>query len=69
MHGWWEEIIGLDNGMAPNGGQDITWTNDDPVQWRTYAGLVRDGLSLKWLMNELNRKDLMLLHKSKNTNY
>ena len=29
---WWEVIIGLDNGLAPNRRQAIIQTNDDPVQ-------------------------------------
>ena len=30
-------------GLAPNRRQAITWTNADPVHWRTYAAL--EGLS------------------------
>ena len=26
--------IGLDDGLVKNGRQGITWTKDDPVQWR-----------------------------------
>ena len=36
--------IGLGNGLAPNRQQAITWTNDDPVHWRTYAALGGDEL-------------------------
>ena len=32
-------IIGLDNGLAPNRRQAIIWTNADPVDWRIYAAL------------------------------
>ena len=31
--------IGLDNGLAPNRRQSITWTNTDPVQRHIYASL------------------------------
>ena len=29
--------IGSGNGLAPNRRQAITWTNADPIHWRTYA--------------------------------
>ena len=28
---------GLDNGLAPNRWQAITWTDAEPIHWRTYA--------------------------------
>ena len=37
--------FGSGNGLAPNRRQAITWTNDDPVQWRIYAALEGDGLT------------------------
>ena len=39
---WWEVIIGLDKGMAPNSGEIIILTNDDQVQGCIYAALGRD---------------------------
>ena len=46
---WQYTSISSANGLAPNGWQAITWTNDDPVHWRIYAALGGDeltGLSL-----------------------
>ena len=37
MCGWWEVIIGLDKGQAPNRWQAIIWNNDDLVQTYIYA--------------------------------
>ena len=37
--------IGLDNGLAPNRRQAITWTNGDPIRRRIYAALGGDVLS------------------------
>ena len=36
---WQEAIIGSGNCLAPNRWQAITWTNDDPFQWRIYVVL------------------------------
>ena len=42
---WQKASIGSGNGLAPNRRQAITWTNADPVHWRTYAALGGDELS------------------------
>ena len=44
---WQLSSIGLDNGLAPNRRQAIIWTNADPIHWRIYAALGRDGLTLE----------------------
>ena len=36
---WRQPSIGLDNGLAPNGGQAIIWTNAVLIPWRIYAAL------------------------------
>ena len=38
-------IIGLDNDLAPNRRQAITWTNANPIGWRIYAELGGDELN------------------------
>ena len=42
---WQYLSIGLDNGLAPNRWQAITWTNAEPIHCRIYAALGRDELS------------------------
>ena len=39
LSNWQYDIIGLDNGLAPNRRQAIIWINDDLVYWRIYASL------------------------------
>ena len=42
--------IGADNSLAKIHRQAITWTNDDPVQWRNYVSLSQDEQShLFWM--------------------
>ena len=48
---WWV-IIGLDNGLAPNGQQAIIYANDDPVQWCIYVAVRGD--KQQFTMNQLN---------------
>ena len=36
---WQYVSIGSGNGLTPNRRQAITWTNADPLHWRTYASL------------------------------
>ena len=35
----------IDNGLAPNRRQAITWTNADSIHWRIYAALGGDELT------------------------
>ena len=35
----------IDNGLAPNRRQTITWTNADIIRWRIYVALGKDELS------------------------
>ena len=37
VYDWRQVVIGLGNGLAPNGRQAIIWPNHDPVQWRKYS--------------------------------
>ena len=42
--------IGADNSLAKIRRQTITWTNDDPVQWRNYVSLSQNEQShLFWV--------------------
>ena len=50
---WQLASIGSGNGLVPNRRQAITWTSEDPVNWRIYAALGGDELRQKrWVPTE-----------------